>query len=1033
MPMEPWLRFKSNKNIAAAKTGRHNFWTSDHTLILLFCSVILGVAGFLLSTLWQDYGRAERRGQQRALALVRLLTDNASATLHATDIVLHSVRNNLPFANLKSGDGIDRTRRRTLVRFLRSQQALIPGAVALSLADADGFVYADSLDAGSGVSIADRSDFQDLKASRDDVAGISSVMRGKLSGKPVLHLSRRLSGPDGRFLGVVVASIGLEEHFVSYWKTFQLEEGSSIGLFNRRDDTMIVRYPPLEAGSGKPLPGWTSAPFRDFIASNDVEAAHTIAYPPDATDHAVALRKMSDYPLYGVSSLPRDAYMADWNHQATRVMLAIAAMMVMGGMLTARGITQAGITRDLRDSEESLRRAQAVASIGSWEFWARTGKIVWSEEEYRIHGVPPGSVVTYQMVLDAVHPLDRERLDQAWRTATAPNGDVYDVVHRIVVDGNVKWVRALAEMHFDEEGHVIHMIGTTQDVTESRRKDEALILAASVFDNTQQAIMVTSADGVILAVNPAFTAITGFAAADVLGKNPRILKSGRHDHASFDTFWECLLKTGTWEGQIWNRKKSGELQLMAEKISTIHDQAGRPDRYIALLSDVTEMWEKDERIRFQAYHDALTSLPNRALLADRLELALNLARRNSGSVAVLFLDLDNFKLINDSMGHAVGDRMLEIAAERLSGLMRRSDTVARVGGDEFVLVITDFPHTTEIACVAEKIMASLSSPYEVAGKSLHSSVSIGIAIYPGGGSDATSLLQNADTAMYKAKSAGKNSFRFYDKSMHLEVIRRLDMEANMREALLKNQFELYYQPKVDIKSNTVVGVEALIRWQRPGHGLVSPDAFLPLAEESRLIFGIGNWVLRDVCRQVADWRAEGPSDLKVAFNLSARQFEDDDLVDRVAAALAEAGIPGSCLEIELTETTTMKDPQRAITVLEGLRRLGVGVAIDDFGTGYSSLSYLKNLPISTLKIDLSFVRGIPEDSGDVEIIDSILALGRTFRVAVVAEGVETEAQLECLKRMGCPVVQGYLYARPMPAGNLRPWLTAFADRQSDGS
>jgi diguanylate cyclase (GGDEF)-like protein/PAS domain S-box-containing protein len=581
-------------------------------------------------------------------------------------------------------------------------------------------------------------------------------------------------------------------------------------------------------------------------------------------------------------------------------------------------------------------------------------------------------------------------------------------------------------MHFDERGNVVHMIGTTQDITESRRKDEALILAASVFDNTEQAIMVTTADAVILAVNPAFTAITGFAAADVVGQTPRILKSDRQDHASFEALWERLLTTGVWEGKIWNRKKSGELRLMAEKISTIRDQAGRPDRYIALLSDVTEMREKDERIRFQAYHDALTSLPNRVLLADRLEQALNVARRTGGSVAVLFLDLDNFKLINDSMGHTIGDRMLEIVAERLSALMRRSDTVARVGGDEFVLVISDFPHTSEIAAVAEKIIASLGRPYEVDGRLLHSSVSIGIAIYPGGGSDATRLMQNADTAMYKAKSAGKNSFRFYDNSMHLDVIRHLELEASMREALLKNQFELYYQPKVDIKSNTVAGVEALIRWRRPGYGLVSPDAFLPVAEESRLIFGIGDWVLHDVCRQVADWRAEYPGELKVAFNLSARQFEDDGLVDRVAAALAEAGIPGTCLEIELTETATMKDPQRAITVLEGLRELGVEVAIDDFGTGYSSLSYLKNLPISTLKIDFSFVRGIPEDSGDVEIIDSILALGRTFRVAVVAEGVETKAQLDCLKRMGCPLAQGYFYAPPMSAENLRSWLTEFS-------
>jgi diguanylate cyclase (GGDEF)-like protein/PAS domain S-box-containing protein len=1019
------LRLGSKKNRAAAKAAWACFRAPDHRLVPLFWSVILAVTGFLLVTLWHDYDQVDRRGQQRALALVREMTDNASATFHATDLVLHHVRDNIPIADMQ-GSAARQMRRRDLAGFLRSQQALIPGGVALSLADADGIVYADSMESDAGQSIADAPDFQSIKASREDIVAIASVMRDKISGKPVLRLSRRLIGPDRRFQGIVVAAIGLEEHFVSYWKTLQLEQGALIGLFNHRYATMIVRYPPLQTGVGEPLSDMPLALFNDFLASNGAETVQTVFHPSDDDHRALALRKMTGYSLYGVVSLPRRAYMADWNHQALRAILALAALLAMGVMLTVRELRQARITRELRDSEESLRRAQAVASIGSWEFWAATGKVIWSDEEYRIHGLPPGSTVTYRTVLDAVHPLDRERLDQAWRAAAAREGAVYDVVYRIVVDGKIKWVRAQAEMHFDEQGRVVHMIGTTQDVTESRRKDEALLLAASVFDNTQQAIMVTGADAVILAVNPAFTAMTGYTAADVVGQNPRILKSERQERASFEVFWECLLRTGSWEGQIWNRRKSGELRLMAEKVSTIRDQSGKPDRYIALLSDVTEIWEKDERIRFQAYHDALTNLPNRVLLADRLEQALNLARRHNGSVAVLFLDLDNFKLINDSMGHTIGDRMLEIAAERLSALMRRSDTVARVGGDEFVLVVTDFPQTSEIAGVAEKVMDSLSSPYEVAGRTLHSSVSIGIAIYPGGGSDASSLMQNADTAMYKAKSAGKNNFRFYDNSMHLDVIRHMELEANMREALLGNQFELYYQPKIDIKSNKVVGVEALIRWQRPGHGMVAPDAFLPLAEESRLIFGIGDWVLHDVCRQAAAWMAEGLGELKVAFNISARQFEDAGLVDRVAAALAAAGIPGSCLEIELTETAAMKDPQRAITVLEGLRVLGVGVAIDDFGTGYSSLSYLKNLPISTLKIDLSFVRGLPEDSGDVEIIDSILALGRTFRVAVVAEGVETEAQLDCLKRMGCPVVQGYLYARPMPAATLRSWLTTFA-------
>lgn len=701
------------------------------------------------------------------------------------------------------------------------------------------------------------------------------------------------------------------------------------------------------------------------------------------------------------------------------IFLVLVVLVAAGVLLLVWEIHRARLIRRLSESEESLRRAQEVASIGSWEFDAVTGDVIWSEEEYRIHGVPKGSRVTYQTVLNVVHPQDRQRLDEAWRAASNPDNDVYDVVHRIVVNGKVKWVRALGKMHFDDQGRVSHMIGTTQDITEDRRKDEELMLAASVYENTQEGIMVTDSAAVILAVNPAFTAITGYTEEEVVGHTPQVMKSDRHDQTFYKEFREHLREDGTWEGTIWNRSKSGELRLMSEKISTIYDEAGRPDRYIVLISDVTEVWEKDKQIRFQAYHDTLTSLPNRQLLADRLEQAITRARREGGTVAVLFIDLDNFKLINDSMGHSVGDHVLKVAAERLSGLVRRSDTVARIGGDEFVIVLPSLSHPGLVASVAEKILATLRQPYDVAGRAMHSSASIGIAVYPDSGSDAMGLLQNADTAMFKAKAAGKHLFRFYDDSMYFEVMQRLEMEASLREALLKQQFELYYQPKVDVRTGAVTAVEALIRWHRPGYGLVMPGAFISLAEESHLILSIGDWVLHEVCRQVAAWRSEG-CNMKVAFNLSARQFEDEGLVDRVATALTTAGIPGSSLEVELTETVTMQDPQRATAVLHALRGLGIGVAIDDFGTGYSSLAYLRTLPISTLKIDRSFVHAMTAGSSqwDQEIVRAIITLGRTLEIKIVAEGVETGEQLDYLKRMGCPLVQGYLFARPMPAADV---------------
>jgi len=563
---------------------------------------------------------------------------------------------------------------------------------------------------------------------------------------------------------------------------------------------------------------------------------------------------------------------------------------------------------------------------------------------------------------------------------------------------------------------------TWRDITERHQAEAQMRLAAGVFDSTQEGIVVTDIDGHILSVNPAFTRITGYAGCEVIGKTPAILKSHHQDQNFYRVMWSELRSKGEWRGELWNRRKDGEAYLEWLTISAVAGQDGKPSRYVAVFSDVTELRRKDDQIRHQAYHDALTGLPNRFLLADRLDHALEVSRRTQDHVAVLFLDLDRFKVINDSLGHHEGDKLLVEVARRIGQTVRKSDTVSRLGGDEFVVVLGTFADTTEVALVAEKIIATLARPLRLAGKAVHSSTSIGIAVFPQDGEDAAALLKNADTAMYQAKAAGRSCFRFFDRSMNEHAVRRLELEAQLRQAIDGNQLELHYQPKVVVETGALAGFEALLRWNHPEQGRIPPMEFIPLAEETGLIIPLSYWVIEEACRKLAKWR-KGGADIKVAINLSARQFHDEKLPQRIEAILQRTKVPGSALEIELTEGAVMDAPGRAIVILQRLRALGLRISVDDFGTGYSSLAYLKRFPINAVKIDRSFVMDLPDDAEDAAIVRAILELARALNLDVVAEGVETVEQLDFLRRAGCGQIQGYYFSQPLPASELGEWLS----------
>ena len=574
---------------------------------------------------------------------------------------------------------------------------------------------------------------------------------------------------------------------------------------------------------------------------------------------------------------------------------------------------------------------------------------------------------------------------------------------------------SIAQIH---RGERVLFSAFLRDITERKRAEEALRIAAAAFD-THEGILITDAQANIIRVNHAFQQITGYSAQEVLGKNPRLLSSGRHDQAFYAEMWRQLLDTGSWDGEILDRRKSGEIYPKWLTITAVKNEHAETTEYVGIFSDITERKEAEEEIRNLAFYDALTGLPNRRLLLDRFHLALSVSARSHHYGAVLFLDMDRFKTINDTLGHAHGDLLLVEVAQRIRACVREVDTVARLGGDEFVMLIADVgaeaqDATQNAALIAEKIRMALNVPYQLNGRDYHSSPSIGVCLYCGTEETVDDLLIHADMAMYQAKDSGRNTVRFFDPQMQQAVENRAVLETDLRSAVPHRQLRLHYQMQVD-NENRALGAEALVRWMHPQRGMVFPDQFIPISEESSLILDIGSWVLETACQQLALWgKDEKTRDLTLAVNVSAQQFRLHDFVEQVAAMLRVHCITPSRLKFELTESMVLSDVADVVKKMHALRALGVKLSMDDFGTGYSSLSYLKQLPLDQLKIDQSFVRDIAIDPNDAVMVQTIIGMARNFRLNVIAEGVETVAQLAFLKQHGCMAYQGYLFSKPLP-------------------
>ena len=591
-------------------------------------------------------------------------------------------------------------------------------------------------------------------------------------------------------------------------------------------------------------------------------------------------------------------------------------------------------------------------------------------------------------------------------------------------DGEYRWLLDHGVPLYDQQDTFLGYIGSCIDITPRKLVEADLRIASTAFES-QEAMAITDKNQIILRVNQAFVRVTGYSVEEAIGKTPTLLKSGLQDVRFYQTMWENLSRDGHWQGEIWNRRKNGEVYPEWLNITAVTDERGQVTNYVASFSDITERKTAEHEIQHLAFYDPLTQLPNRRLLQERLKHGIDVEKREGKQLALLMLDLDRFKAVNDSLGHQAGDALLQQVAGRITNRLRKVDLVARLGGDEFIVLLEDISHPNDAARIAEEIIADLSTPFRlIQSDDVRIGASIGISLYPQHGDSPEMLLDHADAALYHAKDQGRGCFAYFSENLTLAVRERIALEARLRKAIKQQELRVFYQPQVDIATGYIVGAEALVRWQDPNEGLIPPCRFIPIAEETNLIVEIGEWVLRETCRQGRHWLDEGLPALTLAVNVSPHQFRRSDINALVATVLGDTGFPAEQLELEITESGLMENQNKTTTILNSLHAQGIRLAIDDFGTGYSSLTYLKHFPLDVLKIDKGFIDDIPHNKDDMEIAATIVAMGHTLGFKVLAEGVETLEQLAFLQAQNCDLYQGYLKSRPLSADDFVALLQA---------
>ncbi|MGB4062255.1 MAG: EAL domain-containing protein [Azonexus sp.] len=978
--------------------------------------ISLAVGGFILLAyvLWSAYQEVWAEARSVAASQSELLEARFDATLRRIDMTLDELAERVPKDSLNT-EAASRFRSDIEKKLERLQHAF-PEIAGFRVVDADGNVLYLS-GGGEYVNLFDRSYFEMSRSEKGDAIVFSEVVKSRITGRDSFAVARAVRAADGRFLGLLSAAVEID-YFAQLFNRSRLGTSGAVAIRRSDNHALVFREPSVPTEINRPLA--TSHPVYQGIQAGQHQGVLEFTAQADGVKRVYGYRMLEHYPFYVLAGLSESDVMASWRQRTFIVGVFGAALLgclfvVLYELFRARQRELAAAINLRRDGER-LNAAQRIAQLGSWEINLATMRVDCSDELYRIFEIPRvEGAAPYDEFLVQIHPEDRATVDKMLKESVGRR-EPDSLKHRLEMpDGRIKYVLECWETEFGKDGQPLRLIGTSQDISTQHETEAQMQLLASAVQYSGEAILITDVHNNIITVNPAFTRLTGYSAEEAAGRNPRFLSAGRTTPEEYARMWEDITGNGFWQGEIWDRRKDGGIYPKWISISVIRDDEGKILYHIAHFTDVSTERATEERLHHIAHHDVLTGLLNRLSLKGRMDQALASARRDGARVAVMFIDLDRFKVINDTLGHHIGDELLIEVAKRLRESVRDSDVVARLGGDEFVIMLSGVDHTSSVALVAEKLVASVGVSCQIGGFDLYTSPSIGIAIFPTDGCDGETLMKNADAAMYHAKAAGRNNFQFFDAKMNDVALDRLKTEHALRQALARDEFRLHFQPIIEMASGKVAAVEALVRWQHPERGLLAPGSFIGIAEETGLIQPLGEWVLWAACRQLAEFYAAGLSGIKMGINISAIQMRNGNLPVLARGVIEAYNLNPADLIFEITESVAMEQPLETVRILDILHSMGIVVAIDDFGTGYSSLGYLRMFPLKHLKLDRSFVEEIDEDTDGSVICDATIGLAHNLGLKVVAEGVETVEQLEYLRSRGCDLVQGYLFSRPVPA------------------
>lgn len=984
---------------------RHNLKSLASMLLVAVLALNLSMGALVAYSLNVSYQRqiADVRTSVGNLAL--LMDHSVTGAAREISLVVQEIQYYLN-RTLEAGETLEQS---DLYQLIQSRESWIDNVARIRITDAEGRVRFTLHDEPHQLSYADFDVFHQLKLDAEAGLLVSPLVHNPLTGEWIMLFARRYSQADGRFAGAVVASIRAS-HFASLISELDLGP-LGIALVRDLDQKLIARHPPLDAPPGRTGAIGGSRELTELIAS----AAPTGIFFSEGTADGIArtdaFRRLTELPIVVVAGLGEDDYLAIWRHERNK-MLGLGLLFLLVTTVGSRLLWL-----QIRASHRANRRSHMLlqhASDGIHILDAEGRLLEASDSFYRMLGLPTHAPLRRPTDWDAQHTVQEidERIADAFR-----HKRMLTVEGRYRHHDGFDFPVEVTSVPLVIDGQPL-LFNAARDISERKKTEEDLRIAARAFES-QVGMLITDADRRILRCNEAFTRITGYSMADVIGRQPNLLQSGQHDQDFYAAMWHALNTEGSWQGEIWNKRKNGEIYPQLLSIGTVRNEEGETTHYVASLSDISARKASEEQMRTLAFYDSLTKLPNRRLFLERLDHAHGAAQRLETFGALLVIDLDDFKTLNDTAGHAAGDLLLAQVANRLAACIPHKEAVARLGGDEFVILLDNLGrHEVEAARQAEQVgkdvLKALAEPYLLRQSEYRGSASIGIALFGAGDAQASEkVLRNAHLAMSQAKSAGSNGLCFFDTRMPAQVRERSDIDAGLRVALEQDQFVLHYQVQVDARGATV-GAEALVRWIHPERGMISPARFIPIAEENGLILPLGNWVLETACRQLARW-ARDPrlADLTLAVNVSAYQLSQDDFVHRVRSILELTDAPAQRLKLELTESALIHDIETIIAKMTELKSHGLHFALDDFGTGYSSLSYLARLPLTQLKIDRSFVQGMLLDGNSMEIAQTIILLAERMGLSVLAEGVETEEQLTALRECGCVNFQGYLFGHPL--------------------